>query len=264
MVLLHGFPELWRFWAPLMSRLENQFACAAPDLRGYGESDRPEDADDYGVDALLSDIDGLLDALSLSSVDLIGHDWGGVLAWWYAARRPKRVERLVVFNAPHPAALQHRLTSDPEQQRRSQYMTLLKQRDAAQILLQNGADVLWRRLRANAHGFDAADQAAYMAAWNASDALVGPAAWYRCSPFVESPDGALPSWVDAESFKVAAKTLIVWGLRDQAFVFELAAESCAYAEDASVVRLENVAHNPPREAPDACADLIRDFLRNDR
>ena len=130
-VFLHGFPELARFWTPVMSILSDQFSCIAPDQRGYGGSQRPLDPNDYRVEALIQDIIGLLDQLGLQRCHLVGHDWGGVLAWWIAARHPQRVNRLAVFNAPHPAALQARLLADPQQQQASAYLSRLQQPGAA-------------------------------------------------------------------------------------------------------------------------------------
>jgi epoxide hydrolase 4 len=261
-LFLHGFPEIARYWAPLMRSLAADFDCIAPDQRGCGDSPRPPDPDDYAVPALLADVSHLLDRLNLPSVHLVGHDWGGVLAWWFAATQPQRVRRLVVFNAPHPVALQSRLLTDPRQQAASVYMPRLQQPGAAAALLADGPAAFWHRLRGEASGFDAADRAAYLQAWGAPDGLHGPVAWYRQSPFVMGPsdqaDGV--NWHQQTPLRVTVPTLIAWGLLDPTFVPELIDDSAAFAPQAQVQRFADGLHNLPRERTAECATLLRGFL----
>jgi len=102
---LHGFPEQWFSWRhqmPLLARLG--WRVQAPSLRGYGASDRPERRDDYAIELLLDDVAGLIDAARAREVMLLGHDWGGILAWFFALRRLRPLDRLVVMNLPHPGA----------------------------------------------------------------------------------------------------------------------------------------------------------------
>lgn len=255
-VFLHGFPELGRFWRPLMTRLSARWTCWAPDQRGYGRSDRAATPDDYGVDALLTDVTGILDALDLGRVHLVGHDWGGVLAWWFAGRAPERVRTLTVFNAPHPVALQRRLIDDPDQRARSAYIGMLKGPGAEAFFNSQTPEQLWARYRSAELAFDAEDREEYLAAWTKPDAWAGPVGWYRASPFVL--EGQAP-WAD-EDFAITAPTLIVWGLADRVFVPELAHDSASRCRDARVVRLADVGHSPPRQAPDACAAAMIEFL----
>jgi epoxide hydrolase 4 len=257
-LFLHGFPELARYWAPLVRRLAPSFDCITPDLRGYGASDKPAATEDYAVDRLLGDVVALIDALGFTSVNLAGHDWGGVLAWWFAARHPDRVRSLTVFNAPHPVALQRRFDADGEQRLRSGYIRRLQQPGAAAQLLAAGPASLWDRLRGDGAGFDAGDRAAYIAAW--SEGLEGPVAWYRASPFhVPEGDAPHPPWT-RDDLHVRCKTLIVWGQEDGAFVPALADDSAQFASRVWLRRLPGVRHNPPRETPGLCARLMRAFM----
>jgi epoxide hydrolase 4 len=264
-LLLHGFPELARYWSPLMSALADGFDCVAPDQRGCGASPRPEHADDYTVDALLGDVLNLLDRLHWPQCHLVGHDWGGILAWWFAARHPERVRKLVVFNAPHPAALQARLLNDARQQQASSYMRVLQQRHAAAQLLADGPAAFWSRLRGTAEGFNEADRLAYLQAWGAPEGLVGPCAWYRMSPMV-LPDAnatataAVVDWHLREPLTVAAPTLVAWGMQDRTFVPELLTDSLAFAPHSRALRFEHCLHNVPREAVAQSAALLREFF----
>jgi len=106
-LFLHGFPECWYSWReqlPLLARLG--WRAWAPDLRGYGESDRPPHVADYDLERLLDDVSGLIRAAGARETLLVGHDWGGVIAWFFAMRRPEEIARLCIMNLPHPACMQ--------------------------------------------------------------------------------------------------------------------------------------------------------------
>ena len=102
-ILLHGFPEFWWGWryqiAPLV---EAGFRVVVPDQRGYNLSDKPQGRRAYDLDILAKDVIGLADAVGRTSFSLVGHDWGGLVAWWTASRYPERVAKLAILNAPHP------------------------------------------------------------------------------------------------------------------------------------------------------------------
>src|SRR5215470_6215902 len=119
---LHGFPECWYSWRhqmPLLERLG--YRVWAPDLRGYGETERPARVQDYAIEALMDDVGGLIDAAGTRSTLLLAHDWGAVIAWYFALRRVRPLERLVVMNLPHPAVMQRALRTW-RQLRRSWYV----------------------------------------------------------------------------------------------------------------------------------------------
>ncbi len=109
---LHGFPELgfsWRYQLPLLAELG--FRAWAPDLRGYGGSDRPQGMHEYAIERLMDDVASLIDASGARETVLIAHDWGGVIAWYFALRRIRPLSRLVVMNLPHPAVFERALRS---------------------------------------------------------------------------------------------------------------------------------------------------------
>src|SRR5262249_15630311 len=102
---LHGFPECWFSWRhqmPLLARLG--YRVWAPDLRGYGDSDRPAQVQDYAIEKLMDDVTGLIDAAGAGETLLIGHDWGAIIAWLFAIRQVRPLHRLVIMNVPHPGA----------------------------------------------------------------------------------------------------------------------------------------------------------------
>jgi len=106
---LHGFPELGYSWRDQLPHLaELGYRVWAPDLRGYGQSDRPSEMSDYALEHLMEDVAQLIDASGAESVLLIAHDWGAIVAWYFAIREIRPLERLVIMNVPHPAAMQGR------------------------------------------------------------------------------------------------------------------------------------------------------------
>jgi pimeloyl-ACP methyl ester carboxylesterase len=123
---LHGFPECWYSWRhqmPLLARLG--YRVWAPDLRGYGETDRPPRVQDYAIERLMDDVAGLIDAAGARSTLLLAHDWGGIVAWYFAMRRLRPLDRLVMMNLPHPAPMERELRRW-RQLRRSWYVLLFQ------------------------------------------------------------------------------------------------------------------------------------------
>ena len=122
-VLLHGFPENWRCWIHQIPALvEAGFRVIVPDQRGYNLSDKPKAIRNYRLDELVKDIVGLIEALDYEKVNLAGHDWGGIVAWMLAYQYPERLQRLSIFNVPHPIVMRRFLQHDFEQMRRSWYV----------------------------------------------------------------------------------------------------------------------------------------------
>ncbi|RMG96024.1 MAG: alpha/beta fold hydrolase, partial [Deltaproteobacteria bacterium] len=121
-VLLHGFPEFWYAWRHQIGPLADAgYKVVVPDLRGYGSSDKPTSVDAYAPDRLVADVRALVDAFGGRAAAVVGHDWGGVVAYLFAHAHPERLDRVVVANAPHPAHFFAGLT-DPAQLRRSWYV----------------------------------------------------------------------------------------------------------------------------------------------
>jgi pimeloyl-ACP methyl ester carboxylesterase len=121
-VLLHGFPECWYSWRHQIAALAPHFCVVAPDLRGYGDSERPPGVASYRLPLLVADVRGLLDAFGARDAVIVGHDWGGAVAWTFAMEHPAFTSRLVVMNCPHPTIFARHLAANPRQLLRSWYM----------------------------------------------------------------------------------------------------------------------------------------------
>ncbi len=134
LVLIHGFPDFWYTWRAQMPELAKHYQVVAIDQRGYNESDHPEGVDNYSVDKLVGDVLAVIAHFGRERATIVGHDWGGFVAWTLAMRHPERVERLVILNLPHPRGLLRELARNPEQQQASQYARDFLKPDAARAL----------------------------------------------------------------------------------------------------------------------------------
>jgi pimeloyl-ACP methyl ester carboxylesterase len=259
-VLLHGFPELsysWRHQLPALA--DAGYRAVAPDLRGYGESDRPAGVDAYAIPRLVGDVVGLVRALGHERAHVVGHDWGGSIAWATAARAPEVVRSLSVLNAPHPVASAE-ARQIPEQQRLSWYMLLFQFVDVAEEWLSRDDFASLRRFvfeTAASDTFDEADRETFVSALRAPGALTAALNYYRANIPPESwlrPPPDLPP--------ITVPTLVVWGMAD-AYISPLVLErSLAKVEGPlEVHRLEGVSHWVQQEAPEEVNRRLVSFLR---
>ena len=206
-LLLHGFPQTRHTWRGELPALAAAgYFAVAPDQRGYSPGARPSGAAHYGADALVSDALALADALGARRFHLVGHDWGGQLAWLLAARHPERLHTLSVLSRPHPAAFAQALASDPAQSERSKHHRAFQDPKTADLLLEGGA----RRLRGmlRTQGVPEADVDAYVTPLSERAALDAALNWYRAA-FAGASALALQ---DLPAVRVP--TLFVWGDAD--------------------------------------------------
>lgn len=120
-VMLHGFPDFWYTWNEQIIALENTHRVVAMDLRGYNRSDKPKGINQYSISKLVSDVKAVILDVGEKKAVIIGHDWGGMVAWNFAMMRPNMTDKLIVLNLPHPKGLNRELANNPDQQRNSQY-----------------------------------------------------------------------------------------------------------------------------------------------
>jgi pimeloyl-ACP methyl ester carboxylesterase len=131
LLLLHGFPDYHYTWRDQMPALSKHFQVVALDLRGYNKSDQPEGVENYKIGKLVADVAAVLDHFKQKKLVLVGHDWGGFIAWMFATTYPDRVDRLVILNLPHPNGLMRELANNPQQQKNSQYARDFQKPEAA-------------------------------------------------------------------------------------------------------------------------------------
>jgi pimeloyl-ACP methyl ester carboxylesterase len=244
-LLLHGFPANNRSWDAVVARLAAAGRRTyAPNQRGYSPGARPEGVAAYAMANVVADTVGLLDALDLSTVDLVGHDWGALAAWHTVARHPDRVRSLTAVSVPHPIAFAWARQNDPDQQQRSRYIDLFVQEGKAErVLLDDGA----RRLRDMLAPLPPETVDCYADLMTEPYALTGALNWYRAI-----------SRADMDGLgAVTVPTTFIWGPEDLA-IGRAGAEKCAgyVAGPYSFVELPGIGHWVPETAPDAVADGV--------
>ena len=137
-VMIHGFPDFWYTWRDQMEALSDKFQCVAIDQRGYNLSDKPKGVENYDMRLLVGDVVAVIHALGKEKAIIVGHDWGGMVAWQLALNVPQVTEKLVILNLPHPRGLTRELANNPAQQKNSQYARNFQQPDAASKLTAEG------------------------------------------------------------------------------------------------------------------------------
>jgi pimeloyl-ACP methyl ester carboxylesterase len=255
-LLLHGFPEYWYSWRHQIPALATRFRVVAPDLRGYNRSDKPKTG--YDVGTLADDAASIVEALGERRCLLAGHDWGGAIAWTVAARRPEVVERLVILNCPHPAAMSRALRSSPAQLLRSWYMFffqipklpewLLRRNDFATI-----AQVI-RRQMVHPERLTDADLDRYRGAMARPDALESALEYYRVNFRLAVRSGG------SHVGPVEAPTLVIWGEQDVALGKELLVGLDRWAPNARVELIPTSSHWVQQDEPEIVTRLMLEFL----
>lgn len=257
-ILLHGFPEFWYSWRHQITALaEAGFSAAAPDLRGYNLSDKPSGLDAYRLEHLVSDVAAVAASTGQPRVHVVGHDWGGVIAWTFASRYPELVDRLVIMNAPHLGRFME-LVGRPPQIFRSWYVLLFQLPRLPERLLaaRNYAAVrsLLRRKPAVAGTFSRDDVARYVEAIARPGALTAALNYYRA---LRLPHAS----AIARHARTEAETLVIWGDRDQALTTRLLEGIERYAPRLRIHRIPYASHWVQSEAAREVNEVLVEFLR---
>lgn len=264
-IFLHGFPESHRTWRHQLSALSDNYFCIAPDQRGYARSDKPADVDAYRVPILVADVLAVADALGVGPFTLVGHDWGGAVAWATALKHPDRVARLIQCNAAHPYVFQHTLVFDPAQRAASQYITEFRDRDVEGEVAEKGVEWFFEDRFAKISGgaISADDKAAYIDEWSQPGALTGMLNWYRASPMqVPAPDAPAVStpFLDAPFPRLTMPVLVIWGMQDEALLPCQLDGLDAHIADLTIIRVADAGHFIPWEQPEAVTKAMRGWL----
>jgi pimeloyl-ACP methyl ester carboxylesterase len=269
MVFLHGFPESHRTWRSLAPKLQDRFYLVMPDQRGFAGSDRPQDEKAYRTETLVDDIFHLADALGLQTFALVGHDWGGAIAWTAALKRPERLTRLAIINAPHPWIFQKSLIEDSQQRAASQYITAFRTPGFEQAVEAMGYPAFFQKTFSKHVDLDSipeTEKQQYLADWSQPGGLTAMLNWYRGSKLVVPPPGMtmpLPDWLLKAFPKIEIPTLVIWGMKDTALLPMQLDGLDELVENLSIVRLPNAGHFAPWEAPDDVAAALEPFLAED-
>ena len=265
-LFVHGFPEFWYEWKDQLAEFGQDHRAVAPDMRGYNLSSKPAEVSAYKAKHLVEDLRLLIEHLGVQRCVLVAHDWGGAIAWNFAAVHPERLDKLIIINAPHPVIFSRELRNNRAQQEASAYMNLFRSEKAERVLSERDyARLTGMTLDAWAANGGAAtveDRRAYIGAWSQPGALTGGLNWYRASPLhpPEASGADLPPQLDPAMFRVRVPTLVIWGERDEALLTANLDGLEALVEDLRVVRIPDGSHWVVHEQPTKVNALIREFL----
>ena len=255
-LLLHGFPETWRCWIRQVPALvEAGFRVILPDQRGYNLSEKPKGINKYHVNELVGDVLGLIDALDYEKVNLVGHDWGAIVAWMMAYQHPERLQRLGILNVPHPLVMRRFLLRDLEQMRRSWYVLFFQMPWLPELgmrLKDWRGTVLALRGSGQVHTFTKEDIEKYKEAWSQPGAMTAMINWYRAAVRDRS-------WILNE-MRIRVPTLVMWGMKDFALTHRMARPSLDYVEKGNLIFFPEATHWVQRDAAEEVNPYLIDFL----
>ncbi len=262
-VMLHGFPECWYSWRHQLRALSDSFDCVAPEMRGYGETDAPAGVASYTLDKLVGDVADLVHALGRERAVIVGHDWGGGVAWAVALQRPELVERLAVMNCPHLKRFAEELRRNPRQMLRSWYMLFFQIPRLPEALFRaRNFAALDRAMRANAahpEAFTDEDLRHFHDAFRNPYSITAAINYYRANlrENLRARPGA-QAWLER---KIAAPTLVIWGEQDFALGKELTYNMDPLFRGPFQIRyIADSNHWVQQERPDLVNQYLREFL----
>jgi pimeloyl-ACP methyl ester carboxylesterase len=265
LLLLHGFPEYWAAWEELLPTFADSHYAVAPDLRGFNLSTQPNEVKAYRVRELVDDCERLLAHLGYQRATVVGHDWGGAIAWQWAIAAPQRVERLVIMNSPHPIPFARDLVARAEQQQASAYINWLRAPGSETALARDGYALLegfFKGMqRTDAPWYTAERARRYKEVW--ARGLTGGVNLYRASPLHPPlPDAPGPAALTLrpEDFRVTVPTLVIWGEADFALPTTLLDGLDELVDDLALKRLPHATHWLAHEQPNDIATLMRRFV----
>ena len=257
-LLLHGFPQFWYEWRHQIPALvEAGFRVVAPDMRGYNLSDKPPGVRAYRLELLARDVERLIWALGEERAVVVGHDWGGIVAWAVAMLHPERVERLAILNVPHPERFSRGLRT-PRQLLRSSYAFFFQIPWLPERLIRAGHFAILRYVFRNdpvrPGTFGEEDIDRYVEAFSRPGALTAAINYYRALA------RRAPAVARKLRRRIEAPVMVIWGQRDLFLVPELARPNPALVPDARVERLPDASHWVQQDRPERVNTLLLDFL----
>jgi epoxide hydrolase 4 len=257
-VMVHGFPEFWYGYFPLLKKYINskEYTVIAPDMRGYNLTDKPKEIKDYQVKNMVGDLDGLVKELGFEKFTLVGHDWGGIVCWWFAMVHPELLEKFIIVNAPHPLIFAREMRENPEQQAGNTYTQMFRAEGSEEKISANDFEILITMMMTDGLKtgvFTEAHKKIYKEAWSRPGALTGGLNWYRAS-------SQYGTGFDLKDFSVKVPTLVIWGMDDEFILSSNLNGLDQFVPDLRVKEVVNASHWIIHEKPDIVFSYIQEFI----
>lgn len=248
-VMLHGFPDYWYTWREQMPALAEHFQVVAIDMRGYNKSDQPEGVEEYALPKLMGDVKAVIEHFGREKAVIVGHDWGGFVAWNFAMQFPQMTDRLVILNLPHPRGLMRELANNPDQQANSKYARDFQKPDAASKVLPEML-AFWVR--------DADARKKYIEAFKRSS-IEGMLNYYKANyprePYSEDAAADLPP--------VKCRVLMFHGLKDVALLPGALNDTWQWLEkDLTLITIPEASHFVQQDAAEQVTKAMVLWLTN--
>jgi len=254
MLMLHGFPEFWYSWRHQIPEFSSSYKVVALDLRGYNKSDKPQQQSAYVMSEFIKDIEGVIQGLGYDRCVLVGHDWGGMIAWYFAYAHPEMVEKLIVMNIPHPAKFAEGLHT-PQQLMRSSYAFFFQLPVLPELLIQwsdyQAIESAFKGMAINKSAFSSQDIEAYKNAASRRGALTAMLNYYR---------NAFSNMGKQNWSILQVPTLMIWGEEDTALGKELTYGTQEYVKDFQIRYIPNCSHWVQQEEPALVNQYMREFI----
>jgi epoxide hydrolase 4 len=245
-VMIHGFPDFWYTWRDQMDALSDKFQCVAIDQRGYNLSDKPKGVENYDMRLLVGDVVAVIKSLGKEKAIVVGHDWGGMVAWQTALNVPQVVDRLIILNLPHPRGLSRELANNPEQQKNSSYARAFQQPDAASKFNVEQW-TMWVK--------DPADRAKYVEALKRSD-TEGMLNYYKRNypkePYTEDKSPVVKTQMSVLMFHGLGDTALLPGALNNTWDW--------MGKDLTLVTIPGASHFVQQDASDLVSRTMRAWL----
>jgi len=251
-LLLHGFPDFWYGWKNIIIRLQDKFNLIVPDLRGYNLSDKPKGIENYKIDLLVEDIKNLAKELKIDSFYLVGHDWGGVIAWCFAEKYPEHVKKMLILNAPHPKIFQEKLRYDEMQRKASFYIFEFLKPKGEMFLLENDFNWLKKVVfngTVKKDAFTEEDKRMYLKAWKQEGAIEAGVNYYRANLNFDEWTGI-----------INVPTFVMHGMKDVAIMPSILEELSNYVKKLEVEKVNDSSHWIMYDAPQKVVNKIIEFF----
>jgi pimeloyl-ACP methyl ester carboxylesterase len=268
LLFLHGFPQFWWLWRAQLAEFGSDRHAVAPDMRGFNLSSKPEGVESYRMRHLVEDVRAFaVEYLGVERFVLVGHDWGGIVSWAFAARHPELLDRLVILDAPPPFTWGRELERNPRQRAAARYMTDLSrpEPEPEELLMADDfrlLDGIVMEPGIQRGYLDEGDRERYHEAWGRDGAITAGLNYYRAAGMGAQVSSGQPAEARErlERIRIEVPTLVIWGEEDHMLLPDLTRGIEQWVPDVRVELVPGAGHWTPQERPERVNSLIREFL----